>query len=95
MDAIVLKNMDAIVLKKGYIDAEDLYKVSDSERALIVKVWVHCKNKHTKKEFYVRPPPTCMNDNFQQNMRFELLKAACEHQPETFAEKLMRELNSH
>lgn len=81
--------MDAIVLKKGYIDAEDLYKISGSGRGLIVKVWVHCKNKHTKKEFYVRPPST---NNFKENMRFELLKVACGDQPETFEEKLMREL---
>jgi len=81
---------DSVFFKKGYIDAEDLYKISGSVQELIASTWVHCKNKHTKKEFYVRPSST---NNFKENVRFELLKAACEYQPETYEEKLMRELN--
>ena len=82
-------NMDANTLKKRYIDAEDLYKISGPVRELIVSTWVHCKNKHTKKGFYVRPPSI----NNKENMLFELLKAACEGQPETYEEKIIREFN--
>jgi hypothetical protein len=85
--------MDKIVLKNGYIDACDLNKVSKSTQKLILENWIYKKNKHTQKEYYVKPPPTWMNDNLQQNTRFNLLKIACEHQPETFEEQLMRELN--
>lgn len=83
---------DTVVFGKGYIDVEDLHNISGTGRSLIMKVWIKCKNKNTKKEYYVRPPPANMNNNFQQKVRFELLKIACKYQPETFEEKLMREL---
>lgn len=86
--------MDKIVLKNGYIDACDLNKVNKSTKKLILESWIYKKNKHTQKEYYVKPPPACLNDNPQQNMRFNLLKIACEYQPETFAERLMREQNN-
>jgi hypothetical protein len=50
-------------------------------------------SKSTQKEYYVKPPPTWMNDELQKNIRFNLLKIACDHQPETYEEQLMRELN--
>ena len=86
--------MDKIVLKNGYIDACDLNKVNKSTKKLILESWIYKKNKDTQKEYYVKPPPACLNHNLQQNMRFNLLKIACEHQPETFEERLMRELNN-
>lgn len=87
--------MEVIAFNEGYIDACHLNKVSKSTEKLILESWIYKKNKHTQKEYYVKPPPTWMNDNPQQNMRFKLLKIACEHQPETYAEKLMRELNTN
>ena len=86
--------MDKIVLKNGYINACDLNKVSVLTQKLILENWIYKKNKHTQKGYYVKPPPTWMNDDLQQNMRVNLLKIACEHQPETFEERLMRELNN-
>ena len=32
---------------------------------------------------------------YKNIMRFELLKVACEYQPETFEEKLIKELNKN
>uniref|UniRef100_A0AB39JEX8 Uncharacterized protein n=1 Tax=Florenciella sp. virus SA2 TaxID=3240092 RepID=A0AB39JEX8_9VIRU len=84
--------MNSVVLKNGYIDADDLKKKNKSTQKFITTHWVYSKNKFTQKEFYIEPPNI---NNYQQNMRFNLLKIACEQQPETFEEKLMRELNLH
>ncbi len=85
--------MDAIVFKNGYIDTRDFENIKETNKNIIIKEWIYSKNKHTQKEFYIKPPPAQMNDNVYQNVRFELLKNACEHQPETYEEQLLRELN--
>lgn len=82
--------MDDIVFNNGYIDATDLNKIDESTRNYVIAHWVYSKNKFTQKVFYIKPP---ISNNHRENIRFKLLNIACERQPETYAEKLMRELN--
>ena len=63
--------MNSVVLKNGYIDADDLKKKNKSTQKFITTHWVYSKNKFTQKEFYIEPPNI---NNYQQNMRFNLLK---------------------
>tara|TARA_A100001011_G_scaffold379147_1_gene444802 strand:- start:650 stop:907 length:258 start_codon:yes stop_codon:yes gene_type:complete len=85
-----MKNIEK-VLKDGYIEANEMSGISNSNKQYIIDKWVYVKNKHTYKEYYIIP---CTNNDPQSKIRFELLKAACEHQPETLEEKIKRELNT-
>ena len=84
--------MDGIdaIYKTGYIDADKLSQINDINKQYIIKNWCYVKNVNTNKEYYIIPSDGKTKKN---NMRFELLKVACEYQPETFEEKLFRELN--
>ena len=73
----------------GYIDADKLSQINDINKQYIIKNWCYVKNVNTNKEYYIIPS----DGKTKNNMRFELLKVACEYQPETFEEKLFRELN--
>ena len=46
---------------------------------------------YSKKKIYY----STKNNTQCELTRYELLKVACEHQPETYEEQLLRELNQH
>tara|TARA_Y100000768_G_scaffold387153_1_gene377467 strand:+ start:116 stop:364 length:249 start_codon:yes stop_codon:yes gene_type:complete len=73
----------------GYIDADKLEMVDKINKLNIINNWTFVQNVHTKKKYYIIPS----NKIIKNNMREELLKVACEHQPETYQERLLRELN--
>jgi len=79
------------VFKNGYIDGEELKVINNTNKQYIIKNWTYVKNVNTNKEYYIIPS----DEKTKNNMRVELLKVACEYQPETFEEKLFRELNKH
>ena len=79
------------VFKNGYIDGEELKVINNTYKQYIIKNWTYVKNVNTNKEYYIIPS----DGKTKNNMRVELLKVACEYQPETFEEKLFRELNQH
>lgn len=79
------------VFKNGYIDGEELKVINNTNKQYIIKNWTYVKNVNTNKEYYIIPS----DGKTKNNMRVELLKVACEYQPETFEEKLFRELNQH
>ena len=78
-----MKNIET-VLKNGYIEANELKGISNANKQYIIDKWFYVKNKHTYKEYYIIP---CVNNDPQEKIRFDLLRAACEHQPETLEEK--------
>jgi len=82
-----MENIDAIY-KTGYIDADKMSQISDINKEYIIKNWCYVKNVHTNQEYYIIPS----DGKTKNNMRFELLKVACEFQPETYEEQLIREL---
>ena len=83
----IMNNIEE-VLKSGYIDGKQLSTISQVNKRYIMENWVYVKNKHTNKEYYIIP---VSNGNNYNKTRFELLKVACEHQPETLEEKWLRE----
>tara|TARA_Y100000389_G_scaffold200460_2_gene240949 strand:- start:13247 stop:13507 length:261 start_codon:yes stop_codon:yes gene_type:complete len=78
------------VLKYGYIDESELCGISNVNKQYIINNWIHLKNKHTQKTYFIVP---CKSSKSKDNLRFHLLKLMCEHQPETFEDNLMKELN--
>ena len=79
------------IFNKGYISADKLLQINDIDKQYIIKNWSYVKNINTNKEYYIIPS----DGKIKNNMRFELLKVACEYQPETFEEKLIKELNQN
>lgn len=85
----IMNNIEK-VFQHGYIDESELNNISNVNKQYIINNWTHVKNKHTQKTYYLVP---CNSSNSKNKLRFDLLKVVCEHQPETFEEKLMKELN--
>lgn len=77
------------IYKTGYIDANKLSRINDINKQYIIENWFYVKNVHTNQEYYIIPS----DGKTKNNTRFELLKVACEFQPETYEEQLLRELN--
>tara|TARA_Y100000389_G_scaffold51246_1_gene46997 strand:- start:1641 stop:1898 length:258 start_codon:yes stop_codon:yes gene_type:complete len=79
------------ICKTEYIYADKLSQINDINKQYIIKNWSYVKNVNTNQEYYIIPS----DEKTKNNMRFELLKVACEYKPETFEEKLFRELNEN
>ena len=79
-------------MENGYIDADKLNLVDELNKLDIINNWTFVQNVYTKKKYYIIPPK---NNTQCELTRYELLKVACEHQPETYEEQLLRELNQH